>query len=144
VRLRYGYVTECTGYDKDENGKVIAVHCNYFPDSKSGTPAAPTTRSRATSHWVSAPTALRRSAPVRPPVHRPQPDAGGKDFKLALNPNAKEVVQAYLEPGAERPSRKSATSSSATATSSPTASTASQAAGVQPHRHPEGQLQAAK
>ena len=29
----------------------------------------------------------------------PQPDAGGKDFKLALNPNSKEVVTAYLEPG---------------------------------------------
>ena len=29
----------------------------------------------------------------------PQPDAGGKDFKLALNPKAKEVVTAYLEPG---------------------------------------------
>jgi glutaminyl-tRNA synthetase len=28
-----------------------------------------------------------------------QPDAGGKDFKAALNPNALEVVRAYLEPG---------------------------------------------
>ncbi|MEB0165507.1 glutamine--tRNA ligase, partial [Glaciimonas sp. CA11.2] len=29
----------------------------------------------------------------------PHPDAGGKDFKLALNPHSKEVVTAYLEPG---------------------------------------------
>ncbi len=29
----------------------------------------------------------------------PQPDAGGKDFIAALNPHAKEVVTAYLEPG---------------------------------------------
>ena len=28
-----------------------------------------------------------------------QPDTGGRDFRLALNPKAKEVVQAYLEPG---------------------------------------------
>jgi glutaminyl-tRNA synthetase len=28
-----------------------------------------------------------------------QPDAGGKDFIAALNPNALEVVTAYLEPG---------------------------------------------
>jgi glutaminyl-tRNA synthetase len=28
-----------------------------------------------------------------------QPDAGGKDFISLLNPNAKEVVKAYLEPG---------------------------------------------
>ena len=29
----------------------------------------------------------------------PHPDAGGKDFKEVLNPNAKEVITAYLEPG---------------------------------------------
>jgi glutaminyl-tRNA synthetase len=29
----------------------------------------------------------------------PQPDAGGKDFKALLNPNALETVTAYLEPG---------------------------------------------
>ena len=27
----------------------------------------------------------------------PHPDAGGKDFKAALNPRAKEIVCAYLE-----------------------------------------------
>jgi glutaminyl-tRNA synthetase len=31
----------------------------------------------------------------------PQPDAGGKDFKLVLNPDSKELVHAYLEAGAE-------------------------------------------
>ena len=30
---------------------------------------------------------------------RAHPDAGGKDFKAALNPNAKEVITAYLEQG---------------------------------------------
>ena len=29
----------------------------------------------------------------------PNPDAGGKDFKLALNPQSKEVITAYLEHG---------------------------------------------
>ncbi|MET0983507.1 MAG: glutamine--tRNA ligase, partial [Telluria sp.] len=29
----------------------------------------------------------------------PHPDAGGKDFKTLLNPNALETVTAYLEPG---------------------------------------------
>jgi glutaminyl-tRNA synthetase len=29
----------------------------------------------------------------------PHPDAGGKDFKAALNPDAKKVITAYLEPG---------------------------------------------
>ncbi|MDB5727548.1 MAG: glnS, partial [Noviherbaspirillum sp.] len=29
----------------------------------------------------------------------PHPDAGGKDFKTALNPDSKEVITAYLESG---------------------------------------------
>src|SRR5690606_343973 len=40
VRLRYGFVVECTGCDKDAQGNVTAVHCTYFPDSRSGTPGA--------------------------------------------------------------------------------------------------------
>ena len=32
----------------------------------------------------------------------PHPDAGGKDFKQALNPDSKSVITAYLEPGADR------------------------------------------
>jgi glutaminyl-tRNA synthetase len=28
-----------------------------------------------------------------------QPDAGGKDFLALLNPQSKQVVQAYVEPG---------------------------------------------
>ena len=38
VRLRYGYVVKCTGCDKDAAGNVTAVHCEYLPDSRSGTP----------------------------------------------------------------------------------------------------------
>ena len=29
------------------------------------------------------------------------PDAGGKDFKQALNPHSKTVIKAYLEAGAD-------------------------------------------
>ena len=32
----------------------------------------------------------------------PQPDAGGKDFKAALNPNSRRVLQAYVEPSLAR------------------------------------------
>jgi glutaminyl-tRNA synthetase len=49
VRLRYGFVIKCIGCDKDAAGNVVAVHCEYMPDSKSGTPGSDATRSRATS-----------------------------------------------------------------------------------------------
>ncbi|QBE62684.1 glutamine--tRNA ligase/YqeY domain fusion protein [Pseudoduganella lutea] len=100
VRLKYGFVAECTGYDKDENGKVTAVHVNYFPDSKSGTDGANNYKVKGNIHWVSASGALEAEVRLYDRLFTdPQPDAGGKDFKEFLNPKAKEVVTAYLEPG---------------------------------------------
>jgi len=63
VRLRYGFVIECTGCDKDAAGKVIAVHCNYYPDSKSGTEGSANYKVKGNIHWVSAAHAV--SAEVR-------------------------------------------------------------------------------
>jgi glutaminyl-tRNA synthetase len=100
VRLRYGYVVECTGFDKDADGNVVAVHCNYFEDSKSGTEGASTYKVKGNIHWVSAEEALEAEVRLYDRLFTdPQPDAGGKDFKTLLNPNALEVVTAYLEPG---------------------------------------------
>jgi glutaminyl-tRNA synthetase len=100
VRLRYGFVVECTVCDKDANGKVIAVHCNYFPDSKSGTPGADTYKVKGNIHWVSAKHALEAEVRLYDRLFTdPNPDAGDKDFKDALNPNSKEVITAYFEHG---------------------------------------------
>jgi glutaminyl-tRNA synthetase len=54
VRLRYGFVVKCTGCDSDAAGNVTAVHCEYFPDSKSGTPGSDTYKVKGNIHWVSA------------------------------------------------------------------------------------------
>ncbi|MBV8667300.1 MAG: glutamine--tRNA ligase/YqeY domain fusion protein [Burkholderiaceae bacterium] len=100
VRLRYGYVVECTGCEKDAQGKVIAVHCNYFADSKSGTEGSANYKVKGNIHWVSAEHALEAEVRLYDRLFTdPQPDSGGKDYKQALNPNAKQVITAYLEPG---------------------------------------------
>jgi glutaminyl-tRNA synthetase len=100
VRLRYGYVIECTGFDQDADGNPVAVHCNYFPDSKSGTEGSANYKVKGNIHWVSADTAVEAEVRLYDRLFTdPQPDAGGKDFKAALNPKALEVVSAYLEPG---------------------------------------------
>jgi glutaminyl-tRNA synthetase len=103
VRLRYGYVVECTGCDKDASGKVIAVHCNYYPDSKSGTDGASTYKVKGNIHWVSAVQSVAAEVRLYDRLFTdPHPDAGGKDFKQSLNPNAKSVINAYLEAGADK------------------------------------------
>jgi glutaminyl-tRNA synthetase len=100
VRLRYGFVVECTGCDKDTDGNVIAVHCNYFADSKSGTPGADTYKVKGNIHWVSVQHALQAEVRLYDRLFSDaMPDAGGKDFKTALNPNSKETITAYLEHG---------------------------------------------
>ncbi|MET3138341.1 glutaminyl-tRNA synthetase [Undibacterium sp. GrIS 1.2] len=100
VRLRYGYVVECTGADKDADGNIIAVHCNYFADSKSGTEGSANYKVKGNIHWVSAADALEVEVRLYDRLFTDaNPDAGGKDFMALLNPNALEVVKAYVEPG---------------------------------------------
>jgi len=100
VRLRYGYVIECTGVDKDADGNVVAVHANYLPDTKSGTPGADSVKVKGNIHWVSAQHALQAEVRLYDRLFNdPHPDAGGKNFLDALNADSKRVVTAYLEPG---------------------------------------------
>ncbi|KVC22381.1 glutamine--tRNA ligase/YqeY domain fusion protein [Burkholderia pseudomultivorans] len=101
VRLRYGYVIECTGFDKDADGNVTAVHCNYFPDSKSGTDGANNYKVKGNIHWVSAKHAQPAEVRIYDRLFKePHPDAGDANFLDALNPDSKKVVQAFVEPGA--------------------------------------------
>lgn len=100
VRLRYGYVIECTGCDKDENGKVIAVHAQVFLDSKSGTPGADAYKVKGNIHWVDAEDCLPATVRLYDRLFTEEhPDSGGKNFMDSLNPNSLKEVQAYLEAG---------------------------------------------
>ena len=98
VRLRYGFVVECIGCEKDAAGNVTAVHCTYLPDSKSGTAGANAYKVKGNIHWLSA----RHSyaAPVRLydrlfKVPHPGVD---RDFIADLNPSSMQVIEAQLEP----------------------------------------------
>ena len=100
VRLRYGYVIECTGCDKDENGKVIAVHANVLLDSKSGTPGADNYKVKGNIHWVDAEDCLPATVRLYDRLFTEEhPDSGGKNFMDSLNPNSLTEVKAYLEAG---------------------------------------------
>lgn len=103
VRLKYGFVVECTGADKDENGNVTAVHCTYFPDSRSGTEGANNYKVKGTIHWVSKEGAYEAEVRLYDRLFKePQPGAGGAEFLDALNPDSKRIVRAYLEPSARQ------------------------------------------
>ncbi|HET8610488.1 MAG TPA: glutamine--tRNA ligase/YqeY domain fusion protein [Burkholderiales bacterium] len=99
VRLRYGWVIKCVGADKDAQGSVVAVHCTYDPDTRSGTPGANQRKVKGNIHWLSARHAQRAEVRLYDRLFSvPQPDAADRDYKEFLNPDSKHVIHAYIEP----------------------------------------------
>ena len=107
ARLRYGYVVKCTAFDLDDSGAVSAVHCEYFADSKSGTPGADDYKVKGNLHWISVAEACAaevrlydRLFSVPSPGARREGDPEGveRDFRDDINPDSMRVIQAWLEP----------------------------------------------
>ena len=107
ARLRYGFVVKCTGCEKDADGNITAVLCEYLPDSKSGTPGADTYKVKGNLHWVSV--AHAYTAEVRLydrlfahayPGNRREgaPEGLERDFLEDINPDSLRVITAQLEP----------------------------------------------
>ena len=95
VRLRYGYVVECVGYDKATG----TVRCRYDPDTRSGTPGAEKVKVKGNIHWLSAKHAHPAEVRLYERLFRvPHLGAGDTDFLKDLNPDSKKVVAAQLEP----------------------------------------------
>ena len=98
VRLKYGMVIECTGCEKDANGTVIAVTAIVVPNTKSGTPGADAVKVKGTITWLGVHDALPAELRIYERLFtEAQPDAGGRDFKAALNPASKRVVSGFIE-----------------------------------------------
>jgi glutaminyl-tRNA synthetase len=99
VRLKGGYVIECTGCIKDASGNITQIEASVIPDTKSGTPGSATVKASAAITWVAVNDGLRAEVRMYDRLFNdPQPDAGGKDFLTALNPDSLKVISAYVEP----------------------------------------------
>ncbi len=99
VRLKYGYIIECTGAAKDASGKVTEVHASLIPDTKSGTPGSSSVKVKGVITWVSAHDGLAAEVRMYDRLFLdPQPDAGGKDYLESLNPDSLKTVTAIVEP----------------------------------------------
>jgi glutaminyl-tRNA synthetase len=99
VRLKYGYVVECSGCTKDAAGRVSAVQARLVPDTKSGTPGADAVKVKGTITWVGVHEALAAEVRLYERLFtEPQPDAGGRDFLSVLNPHSRQVATGYVEP----------------------------------------------
>ncbi|GKS97824.1 glutamine--tRNA ligase/YqeY domain fusion protein [Acidovorax sp. SUPP3434] len=99
VRLKGGYVIECTGCNKDADGRITEVLATVVPDTKSGTPGADTVKVKAAITWVGVADGVKAEVRMYDRLFTDaQPDAGGKDFLTLLNPDSLKVVTAIVEP----------------------------------------------
>ena len=98
VRLRYGFVLKCVGADRDTNGNVTAVHCEMFPDSKSGTPGADNYKVKGNIHWLSARHAYKADVRLYDRLFAVPHPGSERDFLQDMNPGSKKLVHAYCEP----------------------------------------------
>ena len=95
VRLRYGFVVECTGYD----AATDTVHCTYDADTKSGTAGSDKVKVKGNIHWVSAQHSCAAEVRLYDRLFRAEhPGAGDRDFLLDLNPDSVKTITAQLEP----------------------------------------------
>ncbi len=93
VRLKSAYVVKCTGCDKDENGKVIAVHCEYDTESRGGN-TADGRRIKSTIHWVDAKTALDAEIRLYDRLFTTEsPDLADCNYLDFINPDSLTIVK---------------------------------------------------
>ena len=98
VRLKSAYIVNCTGFEKDASGKVTAVHCEYIPESKSGSDTSGI-NVKGTLHWVSAAHAIPAEVRLYDRLFNVEDVAGAEgDFKDYINTNSLTLVpHAYAE-----------------------------------------------
>jgi len=102
VRLRGVGIVKCEELVKDAAGNVIELRCTLDLDSRQGMPGADR-KVKGTIHWVSARHAV--AAEVRLydrlfNVAAPDDESDGKTWIEHINPEAKRIVQAWVEPSA--------------------------------------------
>ena len=101
VRLMHAYFVKCESFVKDENGKIIEVHCTYDPETKAGS-GFTGRKVKGTIHWVPAPCAIDAEVRLYENIIDEEKGVYNEDGSLNLNPNSLTVVEhAYLEPGFE-------------------------------------------
>ncbi len=99
VRLKYAYIIKCTGYEKDADGNITELHCEYDPETRSGQDTSGK-KVKGTLGWVSATHAVPAEVRLYDRLFLTENmNAVEDDFTNHLNPDSLQVIeQAMLEP----------------------------------------------
>ena len=98
VRLKNAYIVKCTGCQKDENGNIQEIYCEYDANTKSGMPEA-NRKVKGTLHWVSVAHCLPAEVRLYDRLFSVEdPSADERDFRELLNPESLKVLTGcYVE-----------------------------------------------
>ena len=95
VRLRYAYVVKCTGFVlHPDTGEVSEIHCQYDPDTRSGTAGADTRKIKGNIHWLSVAHSSEAEIRLYDRLFLEPDPAGMEDYRTALNPDSISVCPA--------------------------------------------------
>lgn len=112
VRLKHAYFIKCNEVIKDENGKVVEIHCTYDPETKSGS-GFTGRKVKGTIHWVEATQAVPAEFRLFEPLFKDEEEeaelvqevageaeeaTAEKSFLDDINPNSLQIVQGFVEP----------------------------------------------
>lgn len=97
VRLMNAYFVKCIGFDKDENGKVTAVHCTYDPLTKQGPDFKPDRKVKGTIHWVNALDAAKVRVRLYENIVDEEKGVYDEEGNVNLNPASLTECDSYVE-----------------------------------------------
>ncbi|MBP1963975.1 glutamine--tRNA ligase/YqeY domain fusion protein [Paenibacillus aceris] len=98
VRLKNAYFIKCNDFVKDDNGKVIELHCTYDVETKSGS-GFTGRKVKGTIHWVDAKSAVPAEFRLYEPLILDDQEDENASFLENLNPNSLQIVQGFVEAG---------------------------------------------
>ena len=93
VRLKSAYIVKATGCDKDAEGHITTVYCEYDPTTKSGTEGG-NRKVKSTINWVNINDSVEAEVRLYDRLFAVEdPSASDNDFRDLLNPDSLKVVQ---------------------------------------------------
>ena len=101
VRLKSAYIIKGTGVNKDAEGNIVEIFCEYDPKSKSGSGTEESTRKvKGTLHWVTQSNSVDVIVKSYDRLFMAESPGSNSEenFLKDINPNSLEILYAKAEP----------------------------------------------
>ena len=101
VRLKSAYIIKGTGVNKDAEGNIVEIFCEYDPKSKSGSGTEESTRKvKGTLHWVTQSNSVDVIVKSYDRLFMAESPGSNSEenFLKDINPNSLEILHAKAEP----------------------------------------------